>query len=277
MRILSKLQSAVTKNCHVNPNDPYQAVLSLDVDYNAVTVMFPLGFIFIGLAGIICGTVYYVYDKRRRYKIETAGEYVFSSKRARIMALGAVFGFCVFWNFILSIFMILQHTDKHERLFLTIFLIPFQLIGLFSIYYVFLCLFRLFNPAFELRIRPAKITVGNNLTIQCYLVKGDASKLKTFELRFECTKEDPQSETNTTLLNEVIYSTDSPRFSGPVIVSYKISEEMSACEVENLFYGKAYWKLFLKCKTKGLTPSIKDEFTLIVHPRKGGADGGSKG
>jgi len=177
--------------CYVNPHDPTDAVLERGYTPDLWFGLIPLAFVAVGLGG----TVYSFRPARRPANVAaaTAGLLTPAPTRARanttgvrsapgdggtvelkpklapwMKLLGAVV-IALFWNGILSVFLvqIIQGwRSGRGDWFLTLFMIPFVLVGLGMIVAAGYFLLALFNPRARVRVTPGVVRLGDPLQVQ---------------------------------------------------------------------------------------------------------------
>ena len=163
--------------CWVNPGDLSQAVLSRDIPSIVYFVIpFTSVFMVIGLA-VLLGTAGLLPKKwaikfnsrHKRVATEASGTEQLKSKSSGIgKVIGITFVAC-FWNGIVSVFLvqlIKSYNSGHPDWFLTVFLIPFVLIGLGLIFGIFHALLALANPKLELTLSESSPALGDTVQLE---------------------------------------------------------------------------------------------------------------
>ncbi len=98
-----------------------------------------------------------------------------------VLSMGLLFG--IFWNGIVSFF-VLHVIDEGFPIFLTLFMIPFVLVGLaitFSCIYVFLSLF---NPRIEVALSNGAVPLGDEVDV-AWEVIGKSGRIRKLEILIE--------------------------------------------------------------------------------------------
>jgi hypothetical protein len=185
-RVVSEYKSAANPVCYVNPANPSEAVLKRGFHAKLLFALFPLPFLLVGLGGII----YTLRGGRTGFPTPVAsggpipvstgnmlsalrpgdtGEVVLRPRfSARTKLVGAIVVAAI-WNGIISIFVVDAVGNwRHGGLALlpTLFLVPFVVIGLGMIGFVFYQFLAMFNPRPTLRLRPASIPLGQAAELQ---------------------------------------------------------------------------------------------------------------
>ncbi len=175
-KIIAQFPPGKRATCYVNPSDPLEAVLHRGFSKIMwVGILFPIPFLAVGLGGLL----YTVRKSRRgesvtaranrkwgnkevRFPMSNASDaatdaLVLRPKSSRIGTLIGVIVFAAFWNGIISVFVwqVIQSWARHRpEYLLTIFMIPFLLVGLGLIFAIFYQFLALFNPRVQVTVRP---------------------------------------------------------------------------------------------------------------------------
>lgn len=209
--------------CYVNPDDPYQAVLSREYSWILLFGMIPIIFVFVGL-GIILASIFGKSNKSKSKSIQSAGTTPrrFSAGRtsgvspsartqtecvpayeksrqpveleAHTSRWGKVFGllfFALFWNGITSVFVgfaIKSWMDGNPEWFLTIFITPFVIIGLVVILAFFKEVLGLFNPKPVVTVNTNTLAPGETLDV-AWDIKGRTSRISRLTITLEGREE----------------------------------------------------------------------------------------
>jgi hypothetical protein len=163
--------------CWVNPEAPSQAVLSRDIPGSVYFIIpFTSVFMIIGMS-VLLGTAGLLPKKwgisfnnrHKRVATEAAGTQQLKSRSSGIgKVIGITFVAC-FWNGIVSVFLIQlikSHQSGNPDWFLTIFLIPFVLIGIGLILGIFHSLLALANPNLELTLSESSPALGDKVQLE---------------------------------------------------------------------------------------------------------------
>jgi len=180
--------------CYVNPNDPYDAVLNRSFRMAYLVGLFPLIFLFAGFFGILWAL------RRNRKKREGVDEenrwYDLESLTLRPAAgpvmkfVGVLFLAC-FWNGIVSVFawQAAEGWRKgHPDWFLTIFLVPFVLVGAGLVIAIFYQLLALANPRPRLTLTPGRPRLGQEVDL-LWEFRGSAARIQALEITLEGREE----------------------------------------------------------------------------------------
>jgi hypothetical protein len=151
--------------CYVNPEDPAEAVISREYNNPWWLAFLPGIFILVGAGGMIGQFVTkkkkgHVYSRsnvvENDFRAQSAGgEAVLKMKSSPLKNFAGVLFFAAFWNGIVSIFVtkaVKSWGSGNIEWFLSLFMIPFVLIGLVAIGGVIYCFIALFNSKVKLTI-----------------------------------------------------------------------------------------------------------------------------
>lgn len=209
--------------CYVNPDDPYEAVLSREYSWVLLFGLIPIIFVLVGL-GIILASIFGKSKKSKSKSIQSVGttprrfsagrtsgvspstrtgtEYVPAYEKsnqpveldAHTSRWGKVFGllfFAVFWNGITSIFVgfaVKSWMDGNPEWFLTIFITPFVIVGLVVILLFIKEVIGLFNPKPVVTVNSNTLSPGETLDV-AWDIKGRTSRIRKLTFTFEGREE----------------------------------------------------------------------------------------
>lgn len=181
--------------CWVNPADPTEAVLSRDLPGIVYFIIpFTSVFMIVGLA-ISLGSLGLlpqkwtdkVHSRHKPVEDRDEGERWLKpglSGKGKLMASMFI---AVFWNGITGVFVgiVIKGFFKGDpEWFLTFFMIPFVVIGLFLIGSVFYFLIALFNPRIELHLSEARPRLGQSVRL-AWRSSGSLRRLEQLEILLE--------------------------------------------------------------------------------------------
>jgi hypothetical protein len=163
--------------CWVNPEDLSEAVISRDIPaivyfiipFCSIFMLVGLG-VSLGSTGLLPKKWALKFNSRhKRVATEASGT---EKLKSRSSGIGKVIGITLvacFWNGIVSVFLvqlIQSYNSGHPDWFLTIFLIPFVLIGLCFIFGIFHSLLALANPKLELTLSESSPALGDMVQLE---------------------------------------------------------------------------------------------------------------
>jgi hypothetical protein len=288
-QIVSRFPPGVGATCYVNPQDPTDAVLDRRFHPFYLIGLFPMLFVVIGVAGILWSL-----KKLRHPEIGAAGApggpglisepLAFDSGPAELRPQASPTGkllgvilIATFWNGIVSVFvwqMVEGWRHGHPDGCLTVFMIPFVLVGLIlvgAIGYQFLALF---NPRVHLTLSRRAIPLGGTADIEWRLT-GSVSRLQRLTVALEGREEATYRRgTSTSTDKSVFLSTplaDVP--AGAVMAQGRTSFRVPEGSVPSFASAnnKIIWTLKVAWEIKNW-PDVAEEYTIAVLPLpQGGA------
>lgn len=281
-----------TVTCYVNPDKPWLALLERDLGWWALFALFPLPFIGIGVGGL-----WWMLKKRAKAKQEanrlgrrsgpfprhsaSSSDIFHPSSRQRFSPgskrtkwfIGAIL-IALFWNGITSVF-VWQAVKSWQRgnpeWFLTIFIIPFVLIGLGLIGHIFYRLFALFNPSPTITLKPGSITLGKPAKLKWETQSG-AHRMKRFAIYLVGEEEaEYQRGTDTvkdteTFYEQALIDTQDPRKStrGSANIELPVNS-MGIMPSWKSKHNSIKWSLHIKGDIS-FWPDVSDRYDITVHP-----------
>ena len=218
-RIVDQYRPGRQTVCYVDPGDPTQAVLNRELTWGmALLGLFPLPFLAIGAGGMI-------YNVRSRRRSLTQGPpwapkplvavpsrlgdgtalRAQQSPRAKLIVIIFV---ALFWNGLISVFLyhVIDGWQRgHGEWFLTIFMIPFVLVGLGLIigigYFALAC----FNPRIKLALEPASPHLGDSASL-IWLCSGRIDRISRLHVWLEGREEATYRRGTTTTTDKEVFA-----------------------------------------------------------------------
>ncbi len=157
---------------HVDPENPWCAVVKREVGLWALLALFPLPFIAVGIGGLW----WMLKGRRRTFSAELPGQglrtplresaaapRILRSRGKRGCAFAGALCVALFWNGIVSVFafqIIDAWRQGDAQWFIAIFLIPFLLVGLVLAALAVYCFFAIFAPVFDIELENADLFPG---------------------------------------------------------------------------------------------------------------------
>ena len=185
--------------CYCNPEKPWEAVIQKKVGSVAIILatVLPAILILVGLVLVssmlfgksavqVAGRGDSAMARTLGGSSDSAqtGELVFKVGKKRIFGVFGALFFALFWNGIVS-FLVYQVWEGWSKgspeWFLTIFAVPFVLIGVGLICYFFYRLMALFNPKPELRLSADDLVLGRELDL-AWEFKGPTRRVKKWNI-----------------------------------------------------------------------------------------------
>ncbi len=275
--------------CWVNPANPEKAVLSRGLSWEWLLALLPLTFIAVGGGGLA-----WAVRSGRQAKARAALPLTATSSfgvepppaaaggtlelRPTVSPMGKFVGLIfisLFWNGIVSVFLfqvVKSWRAGEPNGCLTVFLIPFVLVGLALIYGTLRQLLVLFNPQPRFTMSPGVLTTGGSAYLQ-WSFAGRSGRVKRLSVVLEGREEakyrrgtNTYTDRNTFASMTVIDAAEpytiasgSTSFSVPV-------DTVPTFKAEN---NKILWQLKVCCEIPGW-PDSEDEYEVLVQPGSGG-------
>ena len=280
-KIVNKYQVGSQHRCWINPSNPAQAVLNRDIP-GSVYFIVPFTAIFILIGGVAMFGSFGVFPNswvpafRSRHKRVASTGLGYSELKPEHGPKTKMFGallFAVFWNGITSIFVyhaVQSHLRGDPEWFLTIFIIPFVLVGVGTMGFVAYTFLSLFNPKPSLRLSEGRPILGQNVTLQWGFDK-PVNRIKSLQLSLVGEERATYQQGTSTV-------TDKHIFYKHALKSSSISSEIANGSVslqapENSMHSfdsgnnKIVWYVELHGKI-GNWPDVKEKYPLTIRPRR---------
>lgn len=278
--VVSKLGPGTRSTCYVNPNHPEEAVINRGFTPDMLFGLIPLVFAVVGLAGLHFG--------RRNLKQKMAGQGANPLRQAPgaapdsplllkattppVAKLFIVIGIALFWNGIVSVFVVeaLKSWRRHQPEWgLSLFLIPFVVVGMlliFGVIYQFLCLF---NPRARMELAPGSIGLGGNATLN-WQILGRAERIGKLRIHLQGREEATYRQGTSTAVDKSIFfsrdlvTVDQPaqNRSGTATVALPATGVMHSFSSD---HNKIIWSIHIRGKIRRW-PDLKEEYPIQVLP-----------
>ena len=184
-KVVREMPAGKAVRCYVDPNDPAQAVIKRGFTWELLIGLIPLFFIIAGLAVMIYGGGSSKQSKgRQELARPDTGPTVLKPKLGRKGRLAGVIFAALFWNGIVSVFLyqaVEGWIKGDPSWFLTLFLVPFVLVGLILIFAIFHSALALFNPMPVLELSTSVFNLGERARLN-WTVQGKFRKLQSFTI-----------------------------------------------------------------------------------------------
>ncbi len=277
--------------CYVNPDTPSEAVLNRQVTWGLLIGLLPLAFLAVGVIGIF----YTLRKKQPKSKSSQAARWhskslndthqsqhnssntfqphsiTLKSDSSAIKKLLGITFFALFWNGIVSVFLfevVEGFKNGNPDWFLTIFMIPFVLVGIGMIIGVFYYILALFNAKPQLTLTPGHIPIGTAGEIS-WTINGRVDSIQNLTITLNGREEVTYRQgTNTrtdkrTFYDIELFSTDSTSDMYTGQIGFPIPHDtMHSFEADN---NKIIWSIIVKGDIKRW-PDIDSNFTITVLP-----------
>ncbi|MCW8985878.1 MAG: DUF3592 domain-containing protein [Thermoanaerobaculales bacterium] len=212
--ILGRYPERSSATCWVNPGDPSKSVLERQFRPKQLLGLIPLVFVLAGWAVAHHGW--------KKMRVPRAGEELTTENVAEAAGplhlkpqvgpagkVGGALFFALFWNGIVSVF-VWQAWKGWEQgnpdWFLTIFLVPFVLVGLFAIGLIGYFLLAMANPRPRLTITPGRPRLGDVLRLE-WKFTGRAARLGNLRIFLEGREEATYQRGTDTITEREVFAT----------------------------------------------------------------------
>lgn len=288
--IVARYPPGLRTVCYINPEDPGEAVLNRGLSLVYLLGLFPLLFAAAGAGGIALSLR--ARSRRRTAAPEPllagvsgdavspfgvvlpAGAAEPRELRPKMTRLGKLVGLVLvglFWNGIVSVF-VWQAVETWQAGqpdgCLTLFLVPFVLVGLLLIFGAFRQLLVLFNPRLKLTLGRTVLAPGETVLLQ-WSMTGRAAGVRRLRILLEgqevaTYRRGTDTHTDTeTFASIPVVDTDQP---------YQMMASSAALEVPAgampsfaAEHNKIVWTLKAVCEVPGW-PDSEDEYEVLVAP-----------
>ncbi len=283
-RVIADHPPGKQTKCFVNPNDPSDAVIERGWVPEMWWGLFPIPFLLVGIVSFQVGIGMIrvtnpnatgtpsswrpktledsskqesadIDDQRSQGSFESAGPVTLTPAATPLQMLIGSFFVAAFWNGIVSVFV----WDEVQRFwrggfaaligFQTLFLIPFVLIGIGLILFVFYNMLALFNPRPTLVVNSATIPLGEELTVN-WSFSGRPGSIREFKISLKGIEKATYRRGSTT-------TTDKATFADIEIVA--------TTEMFDMEEGSAKFMIPVDTMHSFDAPNNKIVWTLEVH------------
>ena len=281
--IVSRYPPGVGATCYVNPDDPADAVLDRRFHAFYLIGLFPLLFVAVGAVGIVCSV------RKLRHPDYGAGVGAGASGpstgplafdlgpaelKPQASPVGKFLGIILiaaFWNGIVSVFvwqMVEGWRHGHPDGCLTVFMIPFILVGLLLIGGIGYQFLALFNPRVHLVLSRRSIPLGGSADLE-WRISGSASRIRqltiTLEGREEATyRRGTSTSTDKNVFRRIILASAAE---GAVVAQGRASIPVPSGTVPS--FASSNNKIVWAIKVSGEIPrwpDVDEEYAIAVLP-----------
>lgn len=283
--VVAQYPAGARTTCWVDPENPGEAVLNRDFSLLYLIGLFPLVFVAAGAGGITWAlrqgrkkTAAAAPDGPRstpfgvEIPADAAQPRVLKPKMSPVGKLTAIIFLALFWNGIVSVFVVLTYKEWRSGGdvdgCLVLFLIPFVLVGLALIWSVFHQFLVLFNPRLELALSQGVLVPGRSANLQ-WQIHGKSGRVKHLRVVLEGTEQATYRRgTDTTTVTEVfatipVVETDQQMLIAQGTARIEVPE--GAMPSFTADRNKIVWTLRTCCEIPGW-PDSNEEYEIIVVP-----------
>lgn len=288
--------------CYVNPEKPWQAMLERKLGWSALFALFPLPFLAVGVGGLWwtlrqrfqkaklpsrsagasalrspnqplrhSSPASDPYHRKQGGSLPPGASQTFSPRGSRIKGVLGTLAFALIWNGIISIPATMAAeawSAGKADWFLTLFIIPFILVGIGALGLFFYKLLALFNPVPQITLTPGTLTIGDNTGVE-WNIPRRAERLQHFSLLLVGEEEARYRRGTNTVTDQsvfyeqVLFETSDPRQARRGSISINLpTHTVPSWESEN---NAIRWSLVVKGDI-ALWPDIDDTHSVQVEP-----------
>lgn len=261
--------------CYVNPEEPSEAVISREFNSSWWFVLIPIIFMFIGAGGVI-GTL--IKKKKRKYiyspdEEQYNGETVLKIKSSPLKNLIGITFFALVWNGIISIFIVEDVRSWQAgniEWFLTLFMIPFVMVGIGTIVAFFYYFIALFNSKLVLVISNSRPQVGEKVILSWKIFNSaNIDKLEIFLKAEESATYQSHGENENTHTRkstfELLSVMDTTNKEAIHIGKTQFTIPRNTMHSFDAKNNKITWEIILHGEIKHF-PDLKGEYPISVMP-----------
>lgn len=274
-------------SCYVNPEKPWQAIIQPKIGLGWLWLLFPLPFLLVGVGGLIMlflkkdkqsitsnKAVLSSCKKKKEPTPSASGEVVYTPGKKRLLWLLGSIVIALFWNGIVSFLFVdvlRSWRAGDPDWFLTLFSIPFIVVGIGMILHFSYRLLTLLNPAPKLTLSNSQIIMGDSVQLTWLIPRG-AHKITRFEIFLKGAEEATYERgTNTATAHSTFYklgiidtksSLKSGSGSKEITLPAQSDHLMPSWEGE---YNAIIWTLEIKGKIP-FWPDLSESYQITVSP-----------
>lgn len=282
--VVARYPAGTRTTCWVDPQDPGEAVLSRAFSPTYLIGLFPLIFVAAGAGGIT-----WVLRQGRKTAVgavpggprstpfgveipaDAAQPRILKPKLSPVGKLVTVTFLALFWNGIVSIFVFMAYNEWRSGQpdgCLTLFLVPFVLVGLALIWGVFQQFLVLFNPRLELTLSPGVLVPGRSAILQ-WTIHGRSGRVQKLRVVLEGAEHATYRQgTDTKTATEVfatilVAETDQQMLIAQGTARIEVPEgSMPSFTADR---NRIVWTLKTLCEIPGW-PDSNEEYEIVVAP-----------
>lgn len=296
-RIVDHLPPGARVTCWVDPENPSQAVFERGFTLDYLWVLVPLVFVAVGAGGVVLSLA-----PRRRKAAGAAPDWLPEASGtpaapsggapARAVAAGeplelepaagpvgkllAVIFVALFWNGIVSVFVYHAWQGWKEGApdgCLTVFLVPFVLVGLALAVFVPYQFLALFNPRPHLTLTPGSLTLGEAADL-AWRFSGRAGRIRRLEITLEGREEAVYRRGTDTVTARETFATLplAELASAREIAAGSTRIEVPAGTMHSFeaSHNRIVWTLKVRGDIRSW-PDVSEDFEVVVAPQAAGS------
>lgn len=265
--------------CHVNPAKPTMAVLQREPTSSMYFSLLTLVFVLVGGGGIIGVLIYkpkpqsetsWLPDQSTE-SAPSEGPITLKPEASPMVQFFVLLGITLFWCGIVSVFTyheIAAIKKGNPEWFLSIFMIPFQLIGLVLVVITFMTFLTIFNPVPVLQVNNTQLALGDTLKVQ-WSFEGRTSSIRRLQLTLIGTESAQYRRGTSTYTDEsIFFQADLHDTTNPVEIATGTAEMDVPVTTMHSFDGghnSIEWTLKIQGDI-GFWPDVDTSFPLVINP-----------
>jgi hypothetical protein len=281
-RVVAQYPPGAERVCYVNPKDARDAVLDRGFSPVMFFGLIPVVFLTIGLVGLSAAF-------RKRHEstdspaaslgsaaesgthdaVDTSPSHLKPNSSPMAKFIGGLI-FSLFWNGIVSVFVLqaiqMWRSGSGEKWFLSVFLIPFVLVGAGMIAFTIHSFFGLFSPRANLRLSQTSVAAGQTVELT-WEFTGRIDKLRELHLQLVARRErDEGSGKNRRTRRDVIYTGEIAHYtnsndirSGTVLCPIPVDQPPTDVDGAN----RVLWHVRLRAKVD-FGADLSDDYPITV-------------
>ena len=275
-----------TQSCYVNPGQPLEAVLKPDLGLGVLLGLVPLILVLIGAGGLFAMLKkgHKTGAQAQRFSATSPTGYPdlnsdspdqpieFQPGGKRLAGFFIAVAIALFWNGIVSVFLwqvVESFRAGSPEWFLTIFMIPFVLVGLLIIGGVFYTFFALFTPKPVVTVSPGSPKLGEEFRVS-WRLRGSSGRLKNLRITVSGhEKASYRQGTNTRTDSETFYRRELALVDRQGIDLIqgegRISLPLDLCPTVKLGNNEIEWSIKVEGEIP-LSPDLQDRYVITVRP-----------
>ncbi len=268
-----------TRTCFVDPDRPMQSVLDREISGELWFGLIPLAFVLFGGVGVIAGWRQ-LRKERGDHRLSQMGSgptergpdrpIVLKPAASPFAKLFGIILMALFWNGIVSIF-VWQAIKGFQRgrpdWFLTIFMVPFVLVGLLLIFGIFYQFLSMFNPRIELTLNRG-LQLGSTAEVS-WLARGRVSALQNLKFTLEGKEEVHYRRGTSNYVDKETFATIPIRELTSTIDMRAGSASLEIPAIQMHSFDAPNNKVLWIIRAKGgiaFWPDVNEEFSVNVAP-----------
>jgi hypothetical protein len=269
--IVNRYPEGLETHCYVDPNDPKFAVLERGLKPQLLIALVPLLMVLIGAAGLLSRAASFL---PHRHSSTASSSPRQRRGRSGLFPLIFILLFAAVWNF--AVYFLVKEvlsTWKHgvpgcHGLFLTLFSIPFVIVGMVALILPFYFFLKLFNPRPTVTFSAEGLPLGGQLDI-AWDFDGNPNRIFRLRIRLEGREEATYRKQDSTYTDREVFravtliDTDNPA----QIASGKVRLAMPPDTVPTFSapHNRIVWAIKLLGEIHRW-PDVEEEFDLNVLP-----------